>query len=143
MTKEEAREWLTGERSNWNDITSFYAPAGDDGGLATVRCAEADAAAAQQAYWVLRAHAEGLVPERAEVPLAVAWVEVRADNPLPDGWYWHTWAANQEVRICQVQGSSVFLSGRAPVSWSVFLEHARFAQPAFAPEPMGYTNDKI
>ena len=62
MTKEEAKEWLEGQRSTTNMI-----PSDPDGyGLTwEVRIAQADAAMMQQAYWTLRAHSEGLIPNAA------------------------------------------------------------------------------
>ena len=54
----EALAWLRGERSSWNT----HAQIGDDRGLQFVRCAQEDAANTKQAYWIVRAHHEGLVP---------------------------------------------------------------------------------
>ncbi len=56
MTYEEALEWLQGKRSSLN-----YIP---EGPFETwqVRVAQADAAMMEQAYWVLKAHKEQLVP---------------------------------------------------------------------------------
>lgn len=58
---EEAKGWLTGSRTHWNEMNSWYSPPGEDPGLGIVRCAEADAAEAERAYWYLRAEKEGLV----------------------------------------------------------------------------------
>ena len=58
MTKDEALEWLAGRRSMTNIVPQHP--------LETwhVRIAEADAAMIPQAYWVAKAHAEGLVKEK-------------------------------------------------------------------------------
>lgn len=60
MDAKEAREWLLGERSTANIVPQ--------GPFETwvVRIAEADAAMMQQAYWILKAHAEGLMPADKE-----------------------------------------------------------------------------
>ena len=60
MTYDEAIEWLSGSRSMVNLV-----PVGP---FETwqIRIAEADAAQAQCAYWVVRAHKEGLVSARVE-----------------------------------------------------------------------------
>jgi len=52
MTYEEAVAWLNGERSWTNAIPQHPIETW------TVRAAEADAAAVQEAYWVYRAHTE-------------------------------------------------------------------------------------
>jgi len=57
MTKEEALAWVKGERSYTNMIPH------DPHETWMVRIAQADAAETQRAYWVLRAHKEGLVEE--------------------------------------------------------------------------------
>ena len=57
MRQEEALEWLNGTRSSINLIPQ------DPFNTWQIRIAEADAAMMQQAYWVLRAHKEGLVEE--------------------------------------------------------------------------------
>ena len=54
----EANAWLMGERSMANSIASDP----DGYGLTyEVRLAQADAAMTQQAYWIAKAHEEGLV----------------------------------------------------------------------------------
>ena len=58
MTPEEALEWLSGNRSMTNVLSS------EDPNLWQVQIAQADAAMCQQAYWVLRAHKEGLVSQQ-------------------------------------------------------------------------------
>ena len=55
MDLDEAREWLSGNRSLRNFIPS------DPQGAWQAIVAEADAAMIQQAYWIARAHKEGLV----------------------------------------------------------------------------------
>jgi len=58
MNYEEAKEWLKGKRSMCNSIPND--PDGYD--MTTeVRVAKADAAMMQQAYYVAKAHKEGLV----------------------------------------------------------------------------------
>ncbi len=57
MTIEEAKEWLRGERSMCNIIPQ------EPFDTWQVRIAQADAAMAEQAYWVLRAYKEGLINE--------------------------------------------------------------------------------
>ena len=57
MTPEEAREWLTGLRSMCNLVSQ------DPFETWQERIARADAAKAEQAYWVLRATKEGLIGE--------------------------------------------------------------------------------
>ena len=58
MELEEALAWLRGERSTRNVMMSVEEV---DRQTTLVREAQADAAMAQQAYWVVRAHSEGLV----------------------------------------------------------------------------------
>ncbi len=55
MTYEEALAWLRGERSMTNNVQ--YHPLE----TWTVRIQEAEAAATQQAYWIVKAHKEGLL----------------------------------------------------------------------------------
>lgn len=55
MNYEDAQEWLQGKRSWANTVPQ------DPFETWTQRIAEADAKAAEQAYWVVRAHREGLV----------------------------------------------------------------------------------
>jgi len=55
MNIEEALEWLKGNRSCMNDISQFPTETWQ------VRIAEADAAMTKQAYYVAKAHKEGLV----------------------------------------------------------------------------------
>ena len=57
MTVEEAREWIEGNRSMTNIIPS------NDFETWQLRIAQADAAMIQQAYYVLKAHKEGLLKE--------------------------------------------------------------------------------
>lgn len=57
MTAEEAREWLRGERSLCDMIPT---PPFESWQL---RISQADAAMIQQAYYVLKAHKEGLLKE--------------------------------------------------------------------------------
>ena len=56
MDYDEAIAWLKGERSMCNIITQ------DPFETWQVRTCEADAAQTQQAYWVAKAHKEGLLP---------------------------------------------------------------------------------
>ena len=51
----EAKAWLNGERSMCNNLSS------GDPDLWQVRIAQADAAMIEAAYWVLRAHKDGLI----------------------------------------------------------------------------------
>ena len=60
MDHKEATEWLTGERSMNNIIPQ------DPRETWQVRVSEADAWNAQQAYWTLKAHKEGLLPNATE-----------------------------------------------------------------------------
>lgn len=55
MDLEEAKEWIKGDRSQCNMIPR------DPFDTYLVRCAEADAYAVQQAYWVLKAYKERLL----------------------------------------------------------------------------------
>ena len=55
MDKDEAIEWLEGKRSMANLIPS------DQFDSWQVRIALVDAAKAEQAYWVLRAHKDGVI----------------------------------------------------------------------------------
>jgi hypothetical protein len=59
MNLAEAESWLRGERSAVNDHYNQTA----DRNYAFARAAEEDAARTQQAYWIVRAHAEKLVKE--------------------------------------------------------------------------------
>ena len=56
MDYDEAIAWLNGERSMCNIITQ------DPFETWQVRTCEADAAQTQQAYWIAKAHKEGLLP---------------------------------------------------------------------------------
>jgi len=56
MDYQEARHWLEGKRSMCNSIPQ------DPFKTWQVRSAQADAACLEQAYWIVRAHKEGLVP---------------------------------------------------------------------------------
>lgn len=59
MNLETALEWLNGRRSMTNIMPL------DPVETHHVRIAQADAAMTQQAYWIVRAHKEGLVGEGA------------------------------------------------------------------------------
>lgn len=56
MTYEEALAWLNGERSMANTIQTTV----DGNDTWIVQIAQADAAMTEQAYWIARAHAEGV-----------------------------------------------------------------------------------
>ena len=58
MNDNEAREWLSGNRSMCNSLSS------GDPDMWQVRTVQADAAMMEQAYWVLRAYKEGLLDDR-------------------------------------------------------------------------------
>ena len=60
MEPDEAIAWLRGERSTCNTTPR------DPFETWQVRTTRADAAMMQQAYWVLKAHKDGLIPENAE-----------------------------------------------------------------------------
>lgn len=62
MDLEEALAWLRGERSLTNMIPQHPLETWQ------VRIAEADAWATQQAYWIARAHREGLDTRPPEAP---------------------------------------------------------------------------
>lgn len=68
MNYEEAISWLKGERSLTNVVP--------DSPFETwqVRIAQADAAMTEQAYWIARAHKEGLIEPSNEVTNVVATV---------------------------------------------------------------------
>jgi len=55
MTYEEAMGWLKGERSTTNMVPQHPRETW------LVRIAQADAAMVQEAYWVAKAHDEGLI----------------------------------------------------------------------------------
>lgn len=55
MTPDEAREWLRGNRSTCNNVPQ------DPFETWCVRIAETDAAMMKQAYYVLKAHKDGLL----------------------------------------------------------------------------------
>lgn len=57
MNLEEAKAWLRGERSTVNIIQSNA----DTNGPWIVQTAQADAAITQQAYWIVKAHVDGLL----------------------------------------------------------------------------------
>ena len=59
MEYNKAVEWLNGEMSTWNT----FAPqaTGRFDGTGEVQCAQADAAMIQQAYWIVKAHKDGLI----------------------------------------------------------------------------------
>ena len=59
MSREEALAWLNGERSYTNMIPE------EPHETWLVRIAGADAATTEQAYWVLRAHREGLLEDKS------------------------------------------------------------------------------
>ncbi len=56
MNLEEALAWLRGERSSWNSMSTTVTLPG-----AHTISAQVDAANTEQAYWIVRAHKEGLV----------------------------------------------------------------------------------
>jgi hypothetical protein len=60
MNKGEALAWLRGERSMCNNIQSLPLETWN------LRIAQADAAMMQQAYYVLKAHNEGLMEEATD-----------------------------------------------------------------------------
>jgi hypothetical protein len=61
MNKQEAIEWLKGNRSTTNYIpTEPYA-------TWEVRIMQADAVMIQQAYYILKAYAEGLITEEVSI----------------------------------------------------------------------------
>ena len=60
MSYEEAVAWLRGERSMTN---YFFEYATEPRAEEMVRTARADAALTEQAYWIVRAHKEGLVSD--------------------------------------------------------------------------------
>lgn len=80
MTNEEAIEWLKGNRSWTNMVPS------DGEGKWLKIVAEADCASVQEAYWIARAHKEGLVPPPTEQqdPLPGADVPGRDACSMPD-----------------------------------------------------------
>lgn len=57
MTYDEALEWLNGQRSWWNT----HSGVSTDRNIALAQCAVHDAASTQQAYWIVKAHKEGLL----------------------------------------------------------------------------------
>jgi len=59
MSKDEAIEWLKGNRSTTNSFSWI-----DNNDI--VLCAKADSAMTQQAYFIVKAHKEGLIKEGAE-----------------------------------------------------------------------------
>ena len=59
MTYEEAVSWLLGDRSIHNSM-DWSNPNSE------VICAQADAARTQQAYWIVKAHNEGLIKDDLE-----------------------------------------------------------------------------
>lgn len=62
MSYDEAIEWLEGIRSSWNThCANVYTDGQLDQSLASVRCANEDAAKTEQAYWTVRAYNEGLI----------------------------------------------------------------------------------
>jgi hypothetical protein len=58
MKLDEAIAWLAGERSMTNIIPH------DPRETWLIRIAQADAAMTKQAYWIARAHKEGLIPPK-------------------------------------------------------------------------------
>jgi hypothetical protein len=60
MNKDEAIEWITGERSMCNIIPQ------DPFDTWQVRIAQADAAKCEQAYWILMSLNDGLVPANTQ-----------------------------------------------------------------------------
>jgi hypothetical protein len=58
---DEAKEWLKGNRSTVNSIPQHPLETWD------VRIQAADASMIQQAYYILKAHKEGLLKENAEI----------------------------------------------------------------------------
>jgi hypothetical protein len=61
MNYEEAIEWLNGNRSHWDHFAC------GDHREALLQCTEADAWTTQQAYWIVKAHKEGLLNRAAGV----------------------------------------------------------------------------
>jgi hypothetical protein len=62
MTYEEAVAWLKGQRSTANIIQSDS----NSNGQWIVQTAQADAAMTQQAYWIVKAWSENIVPSVPE-----------------------------------------------------------------------------
>ncbi len=60
MKYEEALAWLRGERSTNNLILNDFEQTRPE---AWVNIARADAGMIEQAYWIVKAHKEGLVPD--------------------------------------------------------------------------------
>jgi hypothetical protein len=64
MTKAEAIEWFEDKRDMGDVIPQFFKHDGinyQDDGTCIVRTEQANAAKLEQAYWILRAHKEGLI----------------------------------------------------------------------------------
>ena len=59
MTYSEALEWLKGNRSNINSILNTT----DDRPHEFAMITQADAGSVQEAYWIVRAHREGIVDD--------------------------------------------------------------------------------
>ncbi len=78
MTPEEAHEWLRGLRS-WTDVVPQHP-------LETwmVRVAEADSSSMKEAYWMARAHREGLVPEDIPKPSPMRNIPISEGYPHPE-----------------------------------------------------------
>lgn len=57
MDAEEARQWFLGNRSTHNSFDWI------DKSKDIAACAQADAGMLEKAYWVLKAHKEGLIRE--------------------------------------------------------------------------------
>ena len=68
MTYDEALAWLRGERSTINTTN------GNSPGEASERAYRQDAAATEQAYWIVKASQEGLTGKARKTYSAVEWV---------------------------------------------------------------------
>ena len=78
MEFSEAIEWLSGKRSMTNIVPQ------DPFGTWQARIAEADAAMTHQAYWIVKAHREGLLENSSTIcPVCLELLEPHTPNTDP------------------------------------------------------------
>ena len=79
MNYEAALEWLKGDRSTANHFRSMVSERAFE--QREIWMARADAAMTEQAYWVVRAHREGLIGERNKRKAAMSFDLATDPNP--------------------------------------------------------------
>ena len=100
MNLEESKAWLRGERSTVNAMSVLPME------IWEVRTAEADAAMMQKAYWILRAHTEGLL-NASQGPEA------------PDMSDWSNWEEGDLLERLVDRGTNYFVGQRVVIKYKM------------------------